>query len=35
VEGPFVDGEQHGRWVFRWADGTVWNEETYVNGKLQ
>ena len=22
-EGPYVDGERHGHWVFRWPDGQV------------
>ena len=34
-KGLLQDGKRHDRWVFRWADGIVWNEETYVNGELQ
>ena len=33
-EGPYVDGERHGRWVIRYADGTV-KERTYVNDERQ
>ena len=32
-EGPYVDGERHGHWVLRWANGSV-GEGSYVDGKL-
>ena len=31
-EGPYVDGKRHGRWVVRYADGSV-HEGPYVDGK--
>ncbi len=33
-EGPYVDGNPHGQWVLREADGAV-REVTYVNGERQ
>ena len=33
-EGPFVDDERHGRWVYRSADGTT-TTQTWVAGVLE
>jgi len=32
IEGPYVDGKQHGNWVIRYADGEV-HEGPFVDGK--
>jgi len=31
-EGPFVDGKEHGLWVYRYPDGTE-RDVTYRNGE--
>ena len=35
MEGPYVDGKEHGHWVFRKSVGTIWasHEGPFVDGK--
>lgn len=33
AEGPYQDGERHGRWIVSWEDGDLREEGDYLNGK--